>query len=212
MNRTTASLGFWASLVAFACATAYSAAQIISPPLLPVLYFPWNEILIIAPSFVLPLAYIIALNCVDAYVPEERKIWTHMALSFGLLYTAFVCFTYIIQLATVIPFTLKGMGDQVNLFRLTTSNGHWIQAVDGLGYAFMSVSALFAALAFPKEERWLRRSLFAHGLLAPFIILPLWIPPMIVVGMLWFITGPTSLIFLARFFKTSSSASYTGSQ
>ena len=117
------------------------------------------------------------------------------------MYAIFVSFVYIIQLATVIPFTLRGEGNQV-LF-LTLTKAHWIQAIDGLGYSLMSLATLFTYTVFAERgfERWVRRFFIAHGLLAPFIVLPLWFPPLIVIGILWFITAPGFLLLLTLLFR-----------
>ncbi|MEX5234803.1 hypothetical protein [Kocuria arenosa] len=57
------SVGPWASWTALGASGACSVAQILSPPLLPVLRPPWSDLLIFAPSLVLPLALLVALNC-----------------------------------------------------------------------------------------------------------------------------------------------------
>jgi uncharacterized membrane protein YjjP (DUF1212 family) len=73
MRHGIAKMGFWSSLVAFLGAATYSISQIISPPLLPILKYPWNEILIIAPSIVLAIAFVIVMNCVHEYATEDKK-------------------------------------------------------------------------------------------------------------------------------------------
>jgi hypothetical protein len=201
MRHGITKMDFWASLVAFLGAVTYSISQIISPPLLPILKYPWNEILIIAPSIVLAIAFIIVMNCVHEYATEDKKIWSRIGLSFAIIYAIFVSFVYIIQLATVIPSTLRGEGNQV-LF-LTLTKAHWIQAVDGLGYSLMSLATLFTFPVFASKgfEAWVRKFFVAHGLLAPFIVLPLWFPPLIVIGTLWFITAPGFLLLLTLLFR-----------
>jgi hypothetical protein len=207
MKENAYKIGFWSALLAFLGATAYSIAQIVSPPMLPILTYPVSEIAIIAPSIVIPLALVIAMNCLNFTAPEEKKIWSQIALTFAVMYAVFVSFVYIIQLGTVIPFTIKGEAEIVAVVAL--SKAHWIQAVDGFGYSLMSVSFLFASFVFAGTgaEAKVRKAFVAHGLLAPFIILPLWFPPAIVIGTLWFITGPLALFLLASFFKGKTSLS-----
>jgi hypothetical protein len=201
MKQSSAALGFWSSFIAFLSAAAYSISQIISPPLLPILKYPWNEILIIAPSLVLAVVFVIVMNCVHEYAANDNKIWSRIGLSFAVMYALFVGFAYIIQLATVIPATLRGEGNEVLFLALTKA--HWIQAVDGLGYSLMSLATLFTYPVFAERgfDRGVRRFFLAHGLLAPFVVLPLWVPPLIVIGTLWFITGPGLLLFLTLLFR-----------
>ncbi len=122
MKQNVAKLGLWSALTAFISAATYTLAQIISPPLLPLLKFPWNGLMIIAPSLVLALAFLVAMNCVYEYASGEKKLWSRIGLSFATLYATLVGFVYIIQLAIVIPFTLKGLGSQVMLFNITSSS------------------------------------------------------------------------------------------
>ncbi len=145
MDNVTAKLGFWSALVAFLGAATYTAAQIISPPLLPLLTFPWNQTLIIGPSPVLAFAFLVTMNCVSAYAPGEKKLWSRIGVSFATVYTTLAGFVYIIQLAIVIPFTVKGLGNQVMLFNITSSrpSSQWIQAADALAYCSMSLATLF---------------------------------------------------------------------
>ncbi len=44
--------------------------------------------------------------------PADRKLWSHAALLFTLMYVVFVTANYVVQLATVIPMTLKGAADE----------------------------------------------------------------------------------------------------
>jgi hypothetical protein len=194
------SLGYWASWTAFLSAVAYSVAQILSPPLLPVLGPPWSNLLIIAPSLVLPLALIVALNCLHERTPAQLRVWTRTGLSFAAVYLALVGFVYIIQLAVVIPARFAGADAAVGELSLSAP---WIQAVDGFGYAMMSLAFLCAAGALRgRGERSARRWFLAHGALAPVVIAPLWLPPAIVVGTLWIVTAPAALWQLTRLFRT----------
>jgi hypothetical protein len=192
-------LGSWASWTAFLSAVAYSVAQILSPPLLPVLPSPWSDLLILAPSLVLPLALLVALNCLHERTAARQRVWTRTGVSFAVVYLALVGFVYIIQLAVVVPARFAGAGAAVEELSLSAP---WIQAVDGLGYALMSVAFLCAAGALRGGgERSARRWFLAHGALAPVVVAPLWVPPLIVVGTLWFITAPAALWQLTRLFR-----------
>lgn len=195
-------VGFWSALVAFGAASLYSLAQIVSPPLIPLLAFPWSDALIIAPSIVIPLALVVALNCLHTTVSGDRATWSRTAITFATMYGVLVGAVYIVQLAAVIPARVRGEGRSVALVSLAAP---WVQAVDGFGYALMSVAFFCAAWAvvpvgFGRTARW---AFLAHGLLAPFVLLPLWLPPVIVLGALWFITGPFALFCLMRLFRAN---------
>jgi hypothetical protein len=199
-------LGFWSALVALVAAVLYSLAQIVSPPLIPLLAFPWSDVLIIAPSLVIPLALVVALHCLDARTTGERSVWSRTAVSFATMYGVLVGAVYIVQLAAVIPARIRGHGADVAVVALSAP---WVQAVDALGYGLMSVAFLCAARAVSphgpgRAARW---AFLAHGLLAPFVVLPLWLPPFLAVGALWFVTGPAALFCLMRLFQHDRAAS-----
>ena len=77
-------------------------------------------------------------------------------------------------------------------------------AVDGLGYVFMSLAALFAAAAFDggRLERRIRQLLLATGMLGVPILLTYFVDRRFIYAAgLWGITVPASAIFLAAFFR-----------
>jgi hypothetical protein len=201
MNKDIYKIGYFSSILAFTGAIGYTIAQIFSPPLISFFKFPWNEILIVLPSILLSISYVVVISCLHKVSPNSKKIYSQLSLTFAIMYSVIVSSVYILQLATVIPGTLKNNGEMVRSLSIIHSQP--IQAVDGLGYMFLGISAFFAHLIFDKNgvEGKAKRYLRWHGLIAPFSIIPLWIPPVIVVSMLWFITAPLSLFWISRYFK-----------
>jgi len=199
----TLKIGSISAWLAASFATVYSVAQLfvvltkVTPP-------PWDLFAIVFPSILLAPAYLISMTCLrDQVRQSERKIMGDLALHFGLLYAALVSIAYITQLAVVIPAILSGQGQEVEPFAMTA--GRFITAVDGLGYGFMSISSLFAALCLPQtpQTRFLRYSFLGHGFLAPVIIGALFVTPLMYLGALWIVFVPSSLVLLARYFKHS---------
>lgn len=201
MNTDIKKIGYWSSLLACLGASTYTVAQIFSPPLIPFFKFPWNELFIVVPSIILSISFVVAISCLHAITPAEKKFWSQISLSFAVMYSTIVSSVYILQLATVIPGTLQGKGAEVAIYSIVKSQP--VQAIDGLGYAFLGLSTLFAFPIFSRKgvEGRTRQFLKYHGLLAPFSVIPLWIPPMIVVSMIWFITAPVATYYLAQYFK-----------
>ena len=78
--------------------------------------------------------------------PGNKKFWTHAALTFTILYAVFVTANYVVQLATVIPNTLKGYLDEVCILQQTPHSMFW--NFDALGYIFMGLATLIAIPAF----------------------------------------------------------------
>jgi hypothetical protein len=79
----------------------------------------------------------------------------------------------------------------------------FLYAVDILGYSFMSVATLFAAMVFTGRglERVVHWFLVANGLLLPFLALQMYFHSLIYVAALWAITFLGSTWSLALFFR-----------
>ncbi len=79
----------------------------------------------------------------------------------------------------------------------------FLYAIDVLGYSFMSLATLFAAVVFTGDrlERVIRWFLVANGLLVPFLALQRYYHPLIYVASLWAITFPGSTASLAILFR-----------
>lgn len=93
----------------------------------------------------------------------------------------------------------------------------FLYAVDILGYSFMSLSTLFAAMVFTGKglERIVRFFLLANGLLLPFLALQMYLHPLIYIASPWAITFPGatgSLTLLFRQIPVASAAYATSSQ
>jgi hypothetical protein len=89
------------------------------------------------------------------FAPEAKRLWTHGAIAFGLLYAAFVSLVYVTLLFVVEPHVVNHTEAEVAPFLF--AKGSFTQMVDGLGYTYMSLAV---GLTFP---------IFAGGRLAPWI-------------------------------------------
>ncbi len=194
-------IGVWSAIVALIFGLGYIVAQfaMLSGVFVP----PWDLVALFVPSLLLAPVFVVLMISVHYYASAERKIWSHMALTFATVYAVLVSTVYFTQLTVVIPNILQGQSDKVAL--LLFNAGSFMVAVDGLGYGFMSMAALSAAAVFAGKGLviWTRRALIAHGLLAPIIIGAVIWPPLTYVGALWVITFPLSILFLAVIFKRS---------
>lgn len=193
--------GFWSAAISAAASIAYSVFQLLQ--VAGVITYPWDEVLLFTPSFFIAAAFVPAMIALHHSVSESRRFWTHAGVVFAGMYATLAMFVYAVELAVAIPLTMRGMGDAVAF--LSFSKNPFMSGVDALAYAFMSVSTFFASGALAGiGSPWLKRSFIAHGLLTPFVILPLFYPPFIVIGALWMITGPTALVLLSRAFSAEA--------
>lgn len=159
MNNSTVKLGFYSALIAFIASVGYDVAQILQ--LVGYFKFPLDVILIFGFSLLIPIPFILAMLALHYSVSDNKKIWTHAALLFTVMYATYVTLNYVVQLATVIPMTLRGALDEVRILDQTPHSLFW--DIDALGYIFMGLATLFAVPVFAKKglELWVRRFFFS---------------------------------------------------
>jgi len=193
-------LGLYASLIAFIGAAGYCVVQILQ--ILGVLTFPADARLIYGFSLTIAAPYVISVIAVHHFIPSKKRMWTHIAIAFAIMYATYVSLNYVVQLATVIPASIRGTADDIKLLDQTPHSLFW--DIDALGYICMGISTLALSFAFTKKAKWLRRFLLANGLLVPVISFVYFYPDfniaILLVGLPWIITAPGSLLLLSVFF------------
>lgn len=207
VNNTINKVGFLSGLISFVSATAYVAVQLLQ--LLRILPFPLDEILIYGTSFCIVIPFLLAMLALHYVTPEEKKIWSHAALIFSIIYSVFVLANYVVQLATVIPMKLKGAVEEIRILEQTPHSMFW--DFDALGYIFMGLAMFIALPAFDKNgfQKWVRISFLANALVTPFITIvyfyPIFSEKLLLLGFPWAITAPLAMLMLALMFKKNIS-------
>jgi hypothetical protein len=200
MHKIVYTFGFWSALVAFVAAVGFSVALILQ--VLGVIVFPWDGILIFGFSLCIATPFMLAILALHYTVPNEKKIWSHAALLFAVIYTVYVTLNYVVQLGTVIPMTATA--DEIRILNQTPHSLLW--DADALGYIFMGLATLFAFPVFTKQgvQRWLRGFFLANGLITPLVALVYFYPKfsygLLFLAFPWSITLPGSMLLLALFF------------
>ena len=133
------------------------AANIVLYPYTNVAAFIPNDYLWLYPGILLALIFIVLVVCIHSYAPSDRKIFSHIALSFAVIYATIILIDYFIQFTVVIPSILTGETAGLTLFTQYNPHGFFI-ALETLGYSMMSGAFLFVAAVFAggKLERALR--------------------------------------------------------
>jgi len=202
-NKLINTIGFWAALAAFAASVGFDVAQILQ--VVGFVTFPLDAILIYGFSLGIPIPFILAMLALHYSVPNDKKIWTHAALLFTVMYALYVTLNYVVQLATVIPASLQGTLDEIRVLDQTPHSLFW--DVDALGYIFMGIATLFAVPVFAKQrlERWVRWFFLANFLFTPVVALVYFYPTfsttLLLLASPWMITASGSLFVLALFFR-----------
>ncbi len=203
MNHVASKLGFYSAIIAFIAAAAYSVVQIFQ--VIGWLHYPMDAILIFGFSLFIALPFLLAILALHYTVAAEKKIWTHAALLFSVIYVVYVVLNYVVQLTAVIPHP-----DHDTVLEQTPHSLCW--TLDALGYIFMGLANLVAIPAFGKSkiEKWVKGFFLANALVTPVIAVVYFYPTfsiaLLLFGLPWIITAPGSIILLACYFKSKSPA------
>lgn len=201
--------GFWSSVLATAFSVAYIVGQLaellgwLGPKSsIEDAVSPLGLVVLLTPSLLLGSSFLVLVLSLHQLAAKDRKIWGHAAVAFATMYAVLISIVYFVQLTLVVPRISEGRTEGIEAFLFVPFDS-FLYAVDILGYSFMSVSTLFAAMALTGSgiERVARFWLMANGLLLPFIVMQMYFHPLIWVAALWAVTFPASTWSLAVLFK-----------
>ncbi|MEN6346541.1 MAG: hypothetical protein ABFE16_14675 [Armatimonadia bacterium] len=209
ISPSTRTAGFWSAVLATVFSLAYDLGQIAewlgwlgsqggpessSSPL--------GLVVLLTPSLFLGSAFLMLAVSIHQVAPPDRKVWSHAAVAFATAYAVLISVTYYVQLTLVAPRLASGRVAGLEPFLFVPFDS-FLYSVDMLGYSFMSVATLFAALVFTGNgiERVARWFLTANGLLLPFLALQIYFHWMIWIAALWAVTFPGSTWSLAILFR-----------
>jgi hypothetical protein len=133
MQKIFYPFGFWSALVAFVAAVGFGIA--ITLQVVGVLVFPWDGILIFGFSLGIAPPFLLAILALHYTVPNEKKIWSHAALLFAVIYTVYVTLNYVVQLGTVIPMT--AIADEIRILNQTPHSLLWDARIFLTDYSFL---------------------------------------------------------------------------
>lgn len=163
---------------------------------------PLGLVILLTPSLFLGSSFLVMTVSIHQLSSPGQKIWSQSALVFATIYTVLISINYYVQLAWVTPRLAAGRIAGMEQFLFVPFDS-FLYSVDILGYSFMSVATLFAAMVFTGKgiERIARWFLLANGLLLPFIALQMYCHWFIWIAALWAITFPGSTWSLAILFR-----------
>ncbi len=201
--RDIRKIGFFAAIGAFTATALYGVVQamqvanLLRPPL--------DGILIYAFSLCIVVPFIIALLALNHLAPDESKFWSNAALTFAVMYGIYVTMNYCVQLATVIPASLRHNVNDVRILEQSPHSFFW--DLDALGYICMGLATLFGSFVFGDKgiEKTAKRFFIANALMTPVIAFVYFYPtfslPLLILGSPWILTAPGSMLCLALYFK-----------
>src|SRR5689334_9472463 len=96
-----ARFGYYSSLIAFIAALAFDIVQVVQ--VLSIIPPPLDAILIYVTSACIAPPFLLAMVALHSIAPKEKKMLTHAALLFAVMYVVYVILNYAVQLAVVLP-------------------------------------------------------------------------------------------------------------
>ncbi|WP_081211521.1 hypothetical protein [Salegentibacter sediminis] len=196
-------IGFIAGMLAFTANVFFIIAQILQ--LLGLLSYPYDEISIYGFSLCIVIPFLLEILALHYVTPKQKKFWSHAALIFTVIYAIFVTANYVVQLATVIPFTLQGRADQIEVLVQYPHSLFW--NFDAIGYIAMGIASFFVLPLFKKQrfDKWVRAAFLANVLVTPLIAFVYFYPnfseKILLLGIPWIITAPLMMLLLALRFR-----------
>jgi len=156
------------------------------------------------PSIIMACAYVIFTVAIHYYAQEEKKIFSHLSIAFGLMYAIISVANYLIQIITVIPSIENQYLNGLDIFVAGYPNSVFFALM--ASYFFMCVSALFVSFVFNNEKGQKSIKILFLGcvcsipicLLCVIIDLTVLMP---LAGIIWFVCFTAGLIKTAVLFR-----------
>jgi len=215
MTRTEKNLGFWAALISGVGSIAWFVTFTLKDAINSVpewhdlsayaASFEFSRLSYVYPSLVLAVTYLIVLAVLYRRTPEDRKVWALLALLVGTVYSVMATINYNIQAVAVRMSLAAGEIGGIELF--LPDNPHSVFTALANSYVYMAISMVFAALAFPREARWIRAILFLQVITAVGQIgnSMFGLPDSIFYGtsMLWVLGAPAFFLLFAQWIRSN---------
>lgn len=165
---------------------------------------------LIYPSLLLAVTYLVLLASLHRILPEEKKIWSLIALALGILYATMASINYNIQAVAVRMSLAAGQTAGIEMF--IPDNVNSIYNALANSYVYMGISMAFAGFAFGEGrlERWIRGLLVIQIISAAgqigYSMLDWPDTVLMLTGMVWVLGAPVAFGLMAVWFNKERGA------
>lgn len=220
MTKTERTLGFWSALTSAALAVTWFVTYSLRDLLAPVPA--WQDLeayaaahsplrtLYIYPSLLLALTFLVLLVCIHRAAPEDRKVWSLTALSFGIVYSVMATVNYTIQAVAVRLTLASGDTAGVQLFLPDNTNGVFTALANS--YVYMALAMVAAGFVFGggRLATTIRALLWAQAITAVgqlgWSLFGLPMAVFIATSLIWVIGAPLAFVLIALLFRRGAEA------
>ena len=174
--NTVRKLGIWSALLSAGFSLLWFITFVLKDTLAPMPA--WTDLqayaqafsplrlLYVYPSLLLPLTFLGFLASLHYLVPQEKRVWTLIALALGILYAAMASVNYNIQAVAVRQSLAAGETAGIELFIPDNPNSVFNALANS--YVYMSLAMVAAGFVFENQgiQGWIRWIFFAQLLTA----------------------------------------------
>lgn len=191
-------MGFWSAMVSIMLVFVYGMLQALTDMnLIPGIR---EAIWLFLPPLFLPPIFLLLVASLHYSVGKENKIWTSIALSIATVYCGQIAMLYVMQFA--MPF------DGIQQRHFSFYNGlfdryDFLLAIDALTYFFVSLAALFLAIAL-RGNMWIYRTLIWISILVPILLGSFFYPLFYFAGIIWIISFTMAMVEISYFFRVAT--------
>lgn len=158
------------------------------------------NLLTVYPSILLAISFLIFCVSIHYYISDDLKLWSHLAMNFGLVYIALSMANYLIQLITVMPSLMNNSLEGLEKMVSGYPNSIFFALMGS--YFFMCIALFFEGLIFKKRIRFF---LFLSSIICMvfFLFGALFSTPILMMlgAISWIVGTVVSMILIAIFLK-----------
>ena len=109
------------------------------------------------PAIILMIIFVILMVCIHQYAANDKKIFSHIGLSFALISATILITDYFVQISVIQPSIINGETDGISILTQYNPHGLFI-ALEDIAYLLMSLAFFCVTPVFSKPTK-LERSL-----------------------------------------------------
>ena len=148
-TSTTRQLGSWSALVTAILAALFFVIGLFGSSYTEGITYPYVlttirpiDYLLWIPAFLLPFSLIILFSCLHTLTPSQKKVFSHIGLSFGIVYATIMLSDLFLQWTVILPSIAHNETSTLSLLSQYYPHGVFL-ALESLGYLLLDTALLF---------------------------------------------------------------------
>ncbi len=219
MNQASAvhskaiTLGFWSALITAIFSTLFviSTFVFLGPGWTDIQSYAKSfstlQLLPVIPCVIFALAVIVLMVSLHYYLPEDKRIYSLIAIALTIIYVTIISINAYLQLFVVRLNLLQGQLEGLAILAMPNTRSVFF-ALEAIGYGFLSAAGLAISPVFTggRLAQWIRGLFIVNGVLGIYgvVIAPFDRPMLIMAGLGgWMLLFPISMVLMCLFFRNA---------